>query len=239
MTAFSERAESVSAKATGERILVVDDERPIAESLRFALEREGYAVVEAHDGMTALDAARAQDFDAIVLDVMLPEISGFEVCRILRRETSVPILLLTAKGEEADRVVGLDLGADDYIVKPFSMREFLARVRAALRRQAQLRPTSKIVGDLALDVARHEVRCGETALILAPKEYELIATLLGNAGIAMTRDQLLQRVWGYDYGGDERTVDVHVSWLRRKLREAGSRVRIDTVRGVGYRLERQ
>ncbi|MDR5683354.1 MAG: response regulator transcription factor [Armatimonadota bacterium] len=220
-----------------ERILVVDDERPIAEAVRFALEREGYQAVEAHDGATALDLARTRAFDLIVLDVMLPELSGFEVCRILRQESDLPILLLTAKGDESDRVVGLDIGADDYIVKPFSMRELVARVRAALRRRTPVRAAPLTVGDLVLDAARHEVRRGESTLPLAPKEYDLLAVLMQNAGIVMSRGRLLQKVWGYDYTGDERTVDVHVSWLRRKLREAGSSVRLDTVRGVGYRLE--
>lgn len=220
-----------------ERILVVDDERPITESVRFALEREGYQAVEAHDGATALDLARSQPFDLIVLDVMLPEVSGFEVCRILRQHSDLPILLLTAKSDESDRVVGLDIGADDYIVKPFSMRELLARVRAALRRRAASRAAPVAVGDLVLDATRHEVRLGESVLALTPKEYDLLQTLIQNAGIAMSRGQLLQKVWGYDYTGDERTVDVHISWLRRKLRDAGSAVRVDTVRGVGYRLE--
>jgi DNA-binding response OmpR family regulator len=220
-----------------ERILVVDDERPITESVRFALEREGYQAVEAHDGTTALDLARSQPFDLIVLDVMLPEVSGFEVCRILRQHSDLPILLLTAKSDESDRVVGLDIGADDYIVKPFSMRELLARVRAALRRRAASRAVPLTVGDLVLDATRHEVRLGESVLALTPKEYDLLQMLIQNVGIAMSRGQLLQKVWGYDYTGDERTVDVHISWLRRKLRDAGSAVRVDTVRGVGYRLE--
>ncbi len=219
------------------RILVVDDERPLVEAIRFALEREGYQVLEAHDGPSALERALQEPLDLVILDVMLPEMSGFEVCRLLRRETDVPILMLTARTDEADRVVGLDLGADDYIPKPFSMRELLARVRAALRRYRGSSPELLQVGDLVLDPRRHEIRCGGRVLPLAPKEYELLALLMRNAGTTLPRDRLIQRVWGYEYAGDERTVDVHVSWLRRKLREAGSGVQLVAVRGVGYRLE--
>lgn len=219
------------------QILVVDDERPLVESIRFALEREGYRVVEAQDGVAALELARSQRFDLVILDVMLPGMSGFELCRVLRQESDVPILLLTARTDESDRVVGLDLGADDYVTKPFSMRELMARVRAALRRRGLQQATPLSVGDVVLDPARHEVRCGDRVLPLAPKEYDLLQVLLRHAGRVLSRGQLLEQVWGYDYAGDERTVDVHVSWLRRKLREAGSSVRIEAVRGVGYRLE--
>lgn len=219
------------------RILVVDDERPLVESIRFALQREGHEVQEAFDGVQALELARTGRFDLVVLDVMLPGMSGFEVCRALRQESDVAILLLTARSHETDRVVGLDLGADDYVTKPFSMRELMARVRAALRRRGMQQAAVLSAGDLVLDPARHEVRCGHRVVVLAPKEYELLSVLLRHAGRVLTRDQLLEQVWGYDYTGDERTVDVHVSWLRRKLREAGSSVRIEAVRGVGYRLE--
>lgn len=219
------------------RILLVDDERPLLESVRFALQREGYQVTEAEDGLVALELAQSQRFDLVILDVMLPGMSGFELCRILRQESDVPILLLTARTAESDRVVGLDLGADDYVTKPFSMRELMARVRAALRRRGMQQTAPLSVGDVVLEPARHEVRCGEKVLRLAPKEYDLLQVLLRHAGRVLSRDQLLEQVWGYDYPGDERTVDVHVSWLRRKLREAGSSVRIEAVRGVGYRLE--
>ncbi len=219
------------------RILVVDDEPPLVDAIRFALQREGHEVAEALDGLRALELARSERFDLILLDVMLPGMSGFELCRILRQDSDVPILLLTARSEETDRVVGLDLGADDYVTKPFSMRELLARVRAALRRRGIQQTAPLMVGDLVLDPARHEVRCGGRSLPLSPKEYDLLEVLLRNAGRVLSRGQLLERVWGYDYEGDERTVDVHLSWLRRKLREAGSTVRIETVRGVGYRLE--
>lgn len=219
------------------RILVVDDERPLVESIRFALQREGHEVAEAADGQKALELARSGRFDLVVLDVMLPGMSGFEVCRVLRQESDVPILLLTARSDEADRVVGLDLGADDYVTKPFSMRELLARVRAALRRRGLQHTSPVTAGDLVLDPARHEVRCGDRVLSLSPKEYDLLEVLLRHAGRVLSRGQLLERVWGFDYEGDERTVDVHISWLRRKLREAGSTVRVEAVRGVGYRLE--
>ncbi len=219
------------------RILVVDDERPLVESIGFALRREGHEVEEAFDGVQALELARTGRFDLLVLDVMLPGMSGFELCRVVRQESAVPILLLTARSHETDRVVGLDLGADDYITKPFSMRELLARVRAALRRRGLQETAPVTVGDLVLDPARHEVRCGESRLPLTPKEYGLLQLFLRHPGRVFPRSVLLEQVWGYDYTGDERTVDVHVSWLRRKLREAGSGVRIEAVRGVGYRLE--
>lgn len=219
------------------RILVVDDERPLVESIRFALQREGHEVQEAFDGAQGLELASTGRFDLVVLDVMLPGISGFEVCRVLRQHSDVPILLLTARSHETDRVVGLDLGADDYITKPFSMRELLARVRAALRRRGLQQVAPVVAGDLVLDPARREVRCGQRTLSLTPKEYQLLELLLRHAGRVLSRGQLLEHGWGYDYTGDERTVDVHISWLRRKLREAGSSVRIQAVRGVGYRLE--
>lgn len=223
----------------GQRILLVEDERPIVESLRYALEKEGYDVLEAADGSEALELARAQSPDLVLLDIMLPGMSGFEVCRILRKESSVPILMLTARSDEPDRVVGLDLGADDYITKPFSMREVLARVRAALRRsQAPTAVTETLqVGDLMMDLARHEVRAGDQRIPLPPRQFDLLRAFLSSSGRVLTREVLLQQVWGYDFGGDDRTVDVHVRWLRRRLQDAGSRITIETVRGVGYKLE--
>ncbi len=229
--------QSRSNSAEPARILVVDDERPLVEAIRFALEREGYRVLEAYDGLTALERALEESCDLVILDVMLPEMSGFEVCQILRHRLDIPILMLTARTDEVDRVMGFELGADDYIPKPFSMRELVARVRAALRRYRKGAEEILQVGDLVLDPRRHEIRCGDRVLPLAPKEFELLALLMRNAGVVLSRDRLLERVWGYDYEGDERTVDVHLSWLRRKLREAGSGVRLVAVRGVGYRLE--
>ncbi len=223
----------------GQRILLVEDERPIVESLRYALEKEGYDVLEAADGSEALELARAKSPDLVLLDIMLPGMSGFEVCRILRKESSVPILMLTARSDEPDRVVGLDLGADDYITKPFSMREVLARVRAALRRsQAATAVTETLqVGDLVMDLARHEVRAADQRIPLPPRQFDLLRAFLSSSGRVLTREMLLQQVWGYDFGGDDRTVDVHVRWLRRKLQDAGSQITIETVRGVGYKLE--
>jgi two-component system OmpR family response regulator len=223
----------------GQRILLVDDERPIVESLRYALEKEGYDVVDTSDGSEALELARAKSPDLVLLDIMLPGMSGFEVCRILRKESSVPILMLTARSDEPDRVVGLDLGADDYITKPFSMREVLARVRAALRRSQAGIATAEVVqvGDLVMDLARHEVNAGDQRMPLPPRQFDLLRAFLSSPGRVLTREMLLEQVWGYDFGGEDRTVDVHVRWLRRKLLDAGSRVTIETVRGVGYRLE--
>jgi len=225
----------------GDRILLVDDERAIVESLRYALEREGYEVLEAADGSEAVRLARAQPPDLVLLDIMLPGMSGFEVCRILRQESSVPILMLSARADEPDRVVGLDLGADDYITKPFSLREVLARVRAALRRSRAAgaggaQDEILRAGEIAMDLARHEVTVQGRGIALPPRQFDLLRAFLANPGRVLTRELLLQKVWGYDFGGDDRTVDVHVRWLRRKLAEAGSRTTIETVRGVGYKL---
>jgi len=228
--------------SVAERILLVDDERAIVESLRYALEKEGYDVLEASEGSEALEVARTQPPDLVLLDIMLPGMSGFEVCRILRKESSVPILMLSARADEPDRVVGLDLGADDYITKPFSVREVLARVRAALRRSqpaaAAAAPDERIrVGEISMDLARHEVKVRDQGMTLPPRQFDLLRAFLSNPGRVLTRTMLLQQVWGYDFAGDDRTVDVHVRWLRRKLEDVGSPTTIETVRGVGYKLE--
>jgi DNA-binding response OmpR family regulator len=223
-----------------QRILLVDDEHAIVESLRYALEREGYEVLEAADGGQALDLARAKSPDLVLLDVMLPGMSGFEVCRILRQESRVPILMITARADEPDRIVGLDLGADDYVTKPFSVREVLARIRAALRRTQAAAPARDEVlnvGEITLDVARHVVRVAEQTVALPPRQFDLLRAFLSNPGRVLTRALLLQQVWGYEYDGDDRTVDVHVRWLRHKLQEAGGATSIETIRGVGYKLE--
>ncbi len=230
---------------TTQSVLIVEDEENLLEALRYNLERDGYQVRTAIDGEQGLESARESQPDLIILDVMLPVLDGFEVCRILRRETDVPILMLTAKGEEIDRVVGLELGADDYVVKPFSMRELGARVRAMLRR-SRLGP-DRLSGDnaetlksddLEIDLVSHTARIGEMALVLKPREFELLALLVANKKRAFTRDQVLDRLWGKDYYGDSRTVDVHVRWLRGKIEEdPGNPKRIVTVRGVGYRFE--
>jgi DNA-binding response OmpR family regulator len=227
-------------------VLVIEDEENLVEALCFNLEREGYQVYVAQDGAQGLDTARQASPDLIILDIMLPTLDGFELCRILRRETDVPILILTAKGEEIDRVVGLELGADDYVTKPFSMREILARVRGMLRRSraasevsagAELRQLFK-VGDLEIDLDSHIAKLKGEPLNLRPREFDLLALLVANKGRAFTRDQILERVWGHDYIGESRTVDVHIRWLREKIQSyPNSPQRIITIRGVGYRLE--
>jgi DNA-binding response OmpR family regulator len=223
------------------KILIVEDEPTLLATLRYNLEREGYAVATAPDGELALSLARSERPHLVVLDIMLPKLDGFEVCRILRRETAVPILMLTAKTDEVDKVVGLELGADDYVTKPFSMRELLARVRALLRR-AERSPQSEAesiaTGDLVVDLAKRIVFRASRALALKPKEYELLAFLARNRGRAFTRELLLNQVWGYDFAGDSRTVDVHVRWLREKIEDEPSKpTRLITVRGTGYRFE--
>ena len=227
-----------TANAT-KTVLLVDDEATLVATLRYNLEREGYRVVTAADGDKALTVARQERPDLVLLDLMLPVIDGLEVCRILRRETSVPILMLTARAGEVDKVVGLELGADDYVTKPFSTRELLARVRALLRRTTSASDEEVIVsGDLRIDLKRREALLGETALELKPKEMELLIYLMRHRGRAFTREQLLREVWGYDFYGDSRTVDVHVSWLRQKIDSApGKPTRLLTVRGVGYRFD--
>jgi DNA-binding response OmpR family regulator len=224
-------------------ILVVDDERTLRETLAEGLEEEGYAVFQAADGREAVEAFRKHHPDLILLDLMLPELSGTEVCRIIRAESGVPILMLTAKSAEIDKVVGLELGADDYVTKPFSFRELLARVRALLRRaeaQAQAtEPETVDLGAVKVDLAgRRLLRNGE-ALPVKPKAFDLLVFLLKNAGHVFTRDQLLEHVWGYDYAGETRTVDVHVHWLRAQIEaDPADPVYLETVRGVGYVLRR-
>jgi len=220
-------------------VLVVDDEPTLVAALKYNLEREGYRVLTAADGGAALDVARSRRPDLLVLDLMLPVMDGLEVCRALRREMSVPILMLTAKGEEIDKVVGLEIGADDYVTKPFGMRELLARVRALLRRVEPTAETEVLAtGDLEIDLKRREARRDGRPLELKPKELELLLYFVRNRGRAFTREQLLRDVWGYDFLGDSRTVDVHIRWLRQKIEaEPAKPVRLITVRGVGYRFE--
>jgi two-component system OmpR family response regulator len=226
------------------RVLVVEDDPNLLETLRYNLANEGYSVITSADGAEALEIARAEKPDLLVLDVMLPGLSGFEVCRILRKETTVPILMLTARTEEVDRVVGLEIGADDYMTKPFSMRELMARVRAMLRRAAmtQTQPADTEgplkIGDIEIDAARHQAYSRGSPLELTPKEFDLLAFLARNRGFVFNREQLLEKVWGYDYAGDTRTVDVHIRWLRRKIEADPSHPHhILTVRGAGYKLE--
>jgi len=223
------------------KILVVDDEPTLVATLKYNLERENYEVLTAIDGPTAVDAARSRRPDLVVLDLMLPGMDGLEVCRVLRKEMSVPILMLTAKGAEVDKVVGLEIGADDYVTKPFGMRELVARVKALLRR-SELRPGADgevfTSGNLRVDMARRQAFKEDHPVALKPKELDLLGFFLRNRGRAFTREQLLSQIWGYDFAGDTRTVDVHVRWLRQKIEdqpEAPSR--LVTVRGTGYRFE--
>ena len=223
------------------KILVVDDEPTLVATLKYNLEREGYHVITAADGEAGLSAARSNRPDLILLDLLLPVMDGLEVCRILRREMTTPILMLTAKTDEIDKVVGLELGADDYVTKPFSMRELLARVRALLRR-AEAVPSAEVevlvAGELQVDLRRREASRGGQALPLKPKEFDLLAFFLRNRGRAFTRDQLLNQIWGYDFVGDTRTVDVHIRWLRQKIEDVPAKPsRLITVRGVGYRFD--
>lgn len=226
-------------------ILVVEDDEMIVEPLVYGLEREGFRVSVVMDGDEAIRAARDLDADIILLDVMLPKRSGFEVVKILREEgITTPVIMLTARGQEMDKVMGLEMGADDYVVKPFSMREITARIRAALRRQAMLTATSGTeeqdvlrIGDLVLDRRRTEVRKQGRPLTLSPREFELLSTLMSRAGETISRQELLDRVWGTDWIGDPRTLDVHIHWLREKIEDDPRHPRyIITVRGIGYRF---
>ncbi len=223
------------------KILIVDDEPPIIEVLRYNLRQAQYEVVAARDGQEALDLARRELPDLIILDLMLPKLDGVEVCKLVRRERDVPIIMLTARDEEVDRVLGLELGADDYVVKPFSVRELLARVKNVLRRASQppASPADVVrVGALTVDEARHEARLGAVLLDLTALEFAVLLTLARAAGRVFTREQLLEDVWGYDYMGDLRVVDAVVKRLRAKLREAAPQDDlIATVRGVGYKLD--
>jgi DNA-binding response OmpR family regulator len=229
------------------KVLIVDDERVLTETIGYNLRREGYATINAFDGPSALATARREKPDAIVLDVMLPGLDGFEVCRALRRETTVPILMLTAREGELDTVLGLELGADDYLTKPFSMRELLARVKALLRRSeivgaveppvlGEAGPPVQ-VGPLRIDPVQHHATWDGRVLDLKPKEFELLLFLARNHNAVLSRDVLLERVWGYDYPVDTRTVDVHIRWLREKIEQEPSHpTHLLTVRGLGYRF---
>lgn len=233
-----------------EKILVVDDEISLQETLAYNLSKEGYTVEVAGDGNQALELARSSKPDLVILDVMLPGLDGFEVCRILRQEANIPVLMLTARDDEIDRVVGLEVGADDYLVKPFSMRELNARIKALLRRvrlireevessaQESTQPKLLTFNDLVIDMTRREVRLGSDVLQLKPKEYELLLYMGQHKGQVLTREVILEHVWGWDFVGDSRTVDVHIRWLREKIEQnPESPQRIITVRGAGYRFE--
>ena len=223
-------------------VLVVEDEENLREALRYNLQRGGYTVLTASDGETGVEMARQDSPDLVILDLMLPGLDGMDACRIIRGQSDVPILILTARTEETDKVVGLELGADDYVSKPFSMRELMARVGALLRRAGTAGGSTPAgvlrSGDLEVDVSRHIATLAGEAVELTPREFDLLALFLENRGRALSRDEILDSLWGRDYVGDSRTVDVHVRWLRKKIEPApGTPKRIVTVRGLGYRFE--
>ncbi len=230
--------------ASNNKILIVEDDHNLLTTLKYNLQKDGYNVATAIDGAEGVEAARKEKPDLIILDVMLPKMDGFEVCRVLRKEMVVPILMLTAKTEETDKVVGLEIGADDYMTKPFSMRELMARVRAMLRRAKMAEPepaddkTSLKINDLTIDSARHRVLLRGIDVALNSKEFDLLVFLAKNRGLVFNREQLLEKVWGYDYAGDTRTIDVHIRWLRQKIEtDPKNPEYLITIRGTGYKLE--
>jgi two-component system, OmpR family, response regulator RegX3 len=223
------------------RVLLVEDEDSLAESIRYSLEREGYAVTVAADGRKAIERFRSDTPDLVILDLMLPELSGLDVCRMIREESTVPIVMVTAKDSEADKVTGLELGADDYVTKPFSIRELVSRVRAHLRRARMQAPASHeeilVGGPIEMDVGRHEVRVGEDLIAFPPKEFELLEAFLRRKGRLLTRDHLIEEIWGYDYVGDTKTLDVHVKRIRQKIEpDPHDPALLVTVRGLGYKF---
>lgn len=232
-----------------DKILVVDDEVSLQEALTYSLEKEGYIVTVAGDGITALEIARADPPDLVILDIMLPGIDGFEVCRILRQESNMPVLMLTARDDEIDRVVGLEVGADDYLPKPFSMRELIARVKALLRRVRMIREEVSAAsqeeavlvmtfGNMEIDLGRRELRVDGKVVPCKPREFDLLTFLGQHKGRVLTREVILDQVWGWGFVGDSRTLDVHIRWLRKKIEpDPDNPVRIVTVRGAGYRFE--
>lgn len=232
-----------------EKILIVEDEASLRESLEYSLTHQGYEVKTASDGVQGVETARREHPDLILLDIMLPGMDGFEVCRVLRKEMDTPILMLTAREDEIDRVVGLEIGADDYITKPFSLRELLARIKARLRVSHLIQerktpetlteePEELVFSNLVINLKRHEVLLDHSPLNLKPREYDLLAYLANHQGRVISREALLEQVWGWDYTGDSRTVDVHIRWLREKIeQDPQSPERIVTVRGTGYRFE--
>ena len=230
------------------KVLVVEDDSTLLGVIKYNLVKEGYTAITASDGAQAIEAARKERPDLIILDIMLPKLDGLEVCRILRHESNIPIIMLTARSEEIDKVVGLEIGADDYMTKPFSVKELMARIKALLRRseiagqQSDPSTTAHLsairAGDFEIDVERHTVSCRGSTIELTPKEFDLLACLMRNKGRVMSRDHLLEKVWGYDFDGESRTVDVHIRWLRGKIEDDAAQPRhLITVRGVGYKFE--
>jgi two-component system, OmpR family, response regulator VicR len=225
---------------SNELVLVVDDEKTLVKALSFSLEKEGFRVEQAYDGEEALKKVFEIKPDIVVLDLMLPEVDGFEVCRSIRKKLDVPIIMLTARSEDIDKVLGLELGADDYLTKPFNSRELVARIKAILRRSTVREEEARKliqIGRLQVDLLQHRVRLGEQEIGLTSKEFALLSFLAANAGNVYSREQLLEQVWGYDYYGDVRTVDVHIRHLREKLeKDPGNPDLIITVWGTGYKI---
>lgn len=222
-----------------DKILVVDDDINICELVRMYLEKEGFEVQCSHDGVSALKSAEGNNFSAIVLDIMLPALNGIEVLKQIRMKSNVPVIMLTAKGETIDKVLGLELGADDYVVKPFEPKELCARVKALIRRADNLSIKTKKIDlpDLSIDLDTYELRLGGELTEIPPKELELLYFLCSHENNVFTRDQLLDKVWGYDFFGDSRTVDVHIKRLRQKLEKYSDQWQLKTVWGVGYKFE--
>jgi two-component system response regulator RegX3 len=230
----------VNVAGTQPTVLIVEDEDSFVDALVVGLKREGFLVHAARDGITALEMFDAVRPDLVLLDVMLPRMSGLDVCREIRAKSRVPIIMVTAKGSEIDTVVGLEVGADDYVTKPFRLRELVARMRAALRRMPQEEPvpdSAFAVGELTLDASKHEVTLRGEALALPLKEFELLELLMSNVGRVLTRDVIIDRVWGPYYVGDTKTLDVHIKRLRAKVDDPEAPSRIKTIRGLGYKLE--
>ncbi|MDP2892470.1 MAG: response regulator transcription factor [Bacillota bacterium] len=223
----------------GAKILIVEDDKNISTIVKMYLEKEGYSVSSAYDGESGIRQFEREGCDLAVLDIMLPKMSGYEVCRRIREKGGVPVIMLTARGDTADKVAGLEIGADDYIVKPFEMKELLARIKAVLRRSSpqEAKPHSMVFGDMKIDLASYTVSIGKLSMELPPKEMELLSFLAGNKNTVFTREQLLEKVWGYNYFGDSRTVDVHIKRLREKLPQDSSHWQLKTVWGVGYKFE--
>ncbi len=220
------------------KVLIVEDEKVLLDLLTRHLQNEGYTVIGTTNGEEGLELARNEQPDLCILDVMLPGLDGLSICRILRRESNMAIILLTARAGEIDRVIGLDSGADDYVVKPFSLPELTARVRAALRRLPRQAENVLQAGDLRVDLLARRVFVGDREVRLSHKEFELLAVLMRNKGAVLSREFLISQVWGYDFDGDMRTVDVHIRWLREKIeRDPSKPVHLQTVRGVGYRID--
>ena len=226
------------------KILVVEDEENIREAVVYSLSQEGFDVYSANDGEEGLNKAKSLNPDLVLLDVMLPKLDGFEVCRMIRKDLDLPVFMLSAKGEEIDRVVGLELGADDYITKPFSMRELVVRIRNMLKRSSNLLSSTLsddeliIIGNLSIDTKSHRVKIDNQEINLKPREFELLYLLASNQGKALSRHQILEKLWGHQYIGDIRTVDVHVRWIREKIEDdPSSPSRLVTIRGIGYRFD--